>query len=35
MLRIDGRQLEMRLDKTVPGEEHEHSLETSFSRRLA
>lgn len=34
-LRIDGRQLEMRLDKTVPGEEQEHSLETSFSRRLA
>jgi len=35
MLRIDGRRLEMRLDKTVPGEEHEHSLETSFARRLA
>ena len=35
MLRIDGRQIEMRLDKTVPGEENEHSLETSFVRRLA
>jgi hypothetical protein len=35
MLRIDGRRLEMRLDKTVPGEKDEDVLETSFSRRLA
>jgi PhoD-like phosphatase len=35
MLRIDGRRLELRLDKTVPGEEDEDELETSFTRRLA
>jgi hypothetical protein len=35
MLSIDGRRIEMRLDKTVPGEENEHVLETSFARRLA
>jgi hypothetical protein len=35
MLSIDGRRIEMRLDKTVAGEENEHSLETSFARRLA
>jgi hypothetical protein len=35
MLSIDGRRLEMRLDKTVPGEQQEHALETSFHRRLA
>jgi hypothetical protein len=35
MLSIDGRRLEMRLDKTIPGEEAESSLETSFERRLA
>ncbi len=35
MLSIDGRRLELRLDKTVPGEESEHALETSFRRRLA
>jgi PhoD-like phosphatase len=35
MLRIDGRTIEMRLDKTVAGQEHQHSLEQSFRRRLA
>jgi PhoD-like phosphatase len=35
MLSIDGRRLEMRLDKTVPGEEQEQALETSFRHRLA
>jgi hypothetical protein len=35
MLSIDGRELELRLDKTVPGGEHEHRLEQAFRRRLA
>jgi hypothetical protein len=35
MLSIDGRHLELRLDKTVPGSDQEHALETSFHRRLA
>jgi len=34
-LRLDGRAATMRLDKTVPGEDGEHALEESFSRRLA
>ena len=34
-LEIDGRQILMRLDKTVPGEEGEEALEETFSRRLA
>jgi PhoD-like phosphatase len=35
MLSINGREIEIRLDKTVAGEETEHSLEQSFRRRLA
>jgi hypothetical protein len=35
MLSIDGRALEIRLDKTVAGNEDEHSLEATFRRRLA
>jgi hypothetical protein len=35
MLRLDGRTATMTLDKTVPGEQQEHSLERSFERRLA
>ena len=35
MLSIDGRGIEMRLDKTVAGDENEHALETTFRRRLA
>jgi hypothetical protein len=35
MLRIDGREATMRLDKTIPGEGDEHSLQRSFERRLA
>jgi PhoD-like phosphatase len=35
MLRIDGREATMTLDKTVPGEQKERSLERSFERRLA
>ena len=35
MLRIDGRGIEMRLDKTVAGAENEQALETTFRRRLA
>jgi hypothetical protein len=34
-LHLDGRSATMRLDKTVPGDRDEHSLETSFERRLA
>jgi hypothetical protein len=34
-LHIDGRQARMRLDKTIPGDHDEHSLETSFQRDLA
>jgi hypothetical protein len=35
LLRIDGRRATMALDKTVPGEREEPSLERSFERRLA
>ena len=35
MLRFDGRKATMTLDKTVPGQEGEQSLERSFERRLA
>jgi hypothetical protein len=35
MLQIDGRRLEMRLDKTIPGDEDESSLHRSFHHRLA
>ena len=35
MLHIDGRELEMRLDKTVPDEANEQRLEQTFRRRLA
>jgi len=34
-LRIDGREAEMRLDKTIPGDEEERRLDCSFERRLA
>jgi PhoD-like phosphatase len=34
-LHLDGRTATMRLDKTSPGDEDEHSLECSFERRLA
>jgi hypothetical protein len=34
-LRLDGRSAEIRLDKTVPGEDGEDALELSFRRRLA
>jgi len=34
-LHFDGRQAEMILEKTKPGETEEESLETSFERRLA
>jgi hypothetical protein len=34
-LHLDGRSATMRLDKTAPGDRDEHSLETSFERRLA
>ncbi len=34
-LHLDGRQARMRLDKTIPGDHDEHSLETSFQRELA
>jgi PhoD-like phosphatase len=34
-LRIDGRRAVMQLDRTVPGDEEERSLECSFERRLA
>jgi hypothetical protein len=34
-LRIDGRSASMRLDKTVPGDHDQHSLECSFERRLS
>jgi hypothetical protein len=33
-LRIDGRDAELRLDKTKPGEHHEKQLERSFERKL-
>jgi hypothetical protein len=35
LLRLDGRAATMALDKTVPGERREHSLERSFERRLS
>jgi hypothetical protein len=35
MLRIDGRRAEMRLDKTIAGEEDQSTLHESFVRRLA
>jgi hypothetical protein len=34
-LHLDGRAATMRLDKTVPGDRDQQSLETSFERRLA
>jgi len=34
-LRLDGREAIARLDKTVAGEEDEHTLEKSYERRLA
>ena len=34
-LRIDGRRAEMKLDKTVPDDEHERRLECVFEQRLA
>jgi hypothetical protein len=34
-LRIDGREAEMRLDKTKPGVHHEKELERTFAHRLA
>ncbi|OJU86092.1 MAG: hypothetical protein BGO11_04740 [Solirubrobacterales bacterium 70-9] len=34
-LHLDGRTATMRLDKTVPGDRDEQSLQTSFERRLA
>jgi hypothetical protein len=34
-LTLNGREATMRLDKTVPGDRDEHSLEESFERRLA
>ena len=34
-LHLDGRTATMRLDKTIPGDREEQSLETSFERRLA
>jgi hypothetical protein len=34
-LRLEGRAATMALDKTVPGEHGEHSLERTFERRLA
>ena len=35
LLRLDGREATLALDKTVPGEHEQHSLERSFERRLA
>jgi hypothetical protein len=35
LLRLDGRAATMALDKTVPGEHEEHSLERTFEHRLA
>ena len=34
-LRIDGREIEARLDKTKPGEHHEKTLERTFERAIA
>jgi hypothetical protein len=34
-LHIDGRHATMRLDKTIPGDRDQQSLETSFERQLA
>ena len=34
-LRLDGRRAEMKLDKTVPGDDEERHLECVFERRLA
>ena len=34
-LHLDGRAATMRLDKTIPGDRDQQSLETSFERRLA
>lgn len=34
-LLLDGRRAQLTLEKTIPGETHEASLRTSFSRRLA
>jgi hypothetical protein len=34
-LRLDGRRAEMKLDKTVPGDEDERRLDCVFERRLA
>lgn len=35
LLRLNGRESTLALDKTVPGEHEQHSLERSFERRLA
>jgi PhoD-like phosphatase len=34
-LLLEGRRAELRLDKTVPGEQHEKHLDRSFERRIA
>ncbi len=34
-LTFDGRSARIKLEKTAPGDTEEHSLETSFERRLA
>jgi hypothetical protein len=34
-LHIDGRHASMKLEKTIPGDRDQHSLETSFTRELA
>jgi hypothetical protein len=34
-LRIDGREIEARLDKTKPGEHHEKELDRTFERTIA
>jgi hypothetical protein len=34
-LRIDGRRIEARLDKTKPGEQHEKRLERTYERTIA
>jgi len=34
-LTLDGRSARIKLEKTAPGDAEEHSLETSFERRLA
>jgi hypothetical protein len=34
-LHLDGRHASMKLEKTIPGDRDEHSLQTSFERELA